>query len=82
MSADTGEADMNLIKMVAIVLMVAGALGLIYGGFSYTKDTTAVKLGPLELSVKEKEQVNIPLWAGIAAIAAGGVLLLTAGRRD
>jgi L-asparagine transporter-like permease len=81
MSADTGEADMNLIKMVAIVLMVAGALGLIYGGFSYTKDTTAVKLGPLELSVKEKEQVNIPLWAGIAAIAAGGFLLLTAGRR-
>ncbi len=72
---------MNLIKMVAIVLMVAGALGLIYGGFSYTKDTTAVKLGPLELSVKEKEQVNIPLWAGIAAIAAGGFLLLTAGRR-
>ena len=55
---------------------------MIYGGFSYTKDTTAVKLGPLELSVKEKEQVNIPLWAGIAAIAAGGVLLLTAGRRD
>ncbi len=72
---------MNSIKMVAIVLMVAGALGLIYGGFSYTKDTTAVKLGPLELSVKEKEQVNIPLWAGIAAIAAGGFLLLTAGRR-
>ena len=73
---------MNSIRMVAVALVVAGALGLIYGGFSYTKDTTAVKLGPLELSVKEKEQVNIPLWAGIAAIAAGGVLLLTAGRRD
>jgi hypothetical protein len=82
MSGEIGEADMNSIRMVAIVLMVAGALGLIYGGFSYTKDTTAVKLGPLELSVKEKEQVNIPLWAGIAAIVAGGVLLLTAGRRD
>jgi len=81
MSGEIGEADMNSIRMVAIVLMVAGALGLIYGGFSYTKDTTAVKLGPLELSVKEKEQVNIPLWAGIAAIAAGGFLLLTAGRR-
>lgn len=72
---------MNSIRILAIVLLVAGTLGLVYGGFSYTKDTTAVKLGPLELSVKEKEQVNIPLWAGIAAIAAGGVLLLTAGRR-
>jgi Na+/H+ antiporter NhaC len=82
MSGNTGEADMNSIKMVAIVLLVAGALGLIYGGFSYTKDTTAVKLGPLELSVKEKEQVNIPLWAGIAAMVAGGALLLTAGKRS
>jgi TRAP-type C4-dicarboxylate transport system permease small subunit len=82
MSGNTGEADMNSIKMVAVVLLVAGALGLIYGGFSYTKDTTAVKLGPLELSVKEKEQVNIPLWAGIAAMVAGGALLLTAGKRS
>jgi hypothetical protein len=73
---------MNSIRMVAIALVVAGALGLIYGGFSYTKDTTAVKLGPLELSVKEKEQVNIPLWAGVAAIVAGGALLLTAGKRS
>lgn len=73
---------MNSIRILAIVLLVAGTLGLVYGGFSYTKDTTAVKLGPLELSVKEKEQVNIPLWAGIAAVVAGGVLLLTAGKRS
>jgi hypothetical protein len=66
---------MNPIKLVAVVLLVAGVLALVYGGFSYTKDTTAVKLGPLELSVKQKESVNIPIWAGVGAIVAGGLLL-------
>ena len=66
---------MNATKIIGLVLIVAGALGLAYGGFSYTKDTTAVKLGPIELSVKEKETVNVPLWAGVAAIVVGGVLL-------
>lgn len=72
---------MNAVKLVAIVLIVAGALGLAYGGFSYTKDTTAVKVGSLELSVKEQKQVNIPLWAGIGAIVAGGLLLLSTSKR-
>ena len=71
---------MNAIKLVAIALIVAGALGLAYGGFSYTKDTTAVKLGSVELSVKEKETVNVPIWAGIAAIFAGGLLLVFGGK--
>ncbi|AZZ44656.1 hypothetical protein CXF92_22535 [Pseudomonas sp. Choline-3u-10] len=71
---------MNAIKLVAVALIVVGALGLAYGGFSYTKDTTAVKLGPIELSVQEKETVNIPLWAGIGAILAGGLLLVVGGR--
>lgn len=66
---------MNPIKMIAVILIVGGILGLTYGGFSYTKDTTAIKLGPVEFSVKEKETVNVPLWAGIAAIVAGVVLL-------
>ena len=66
---------MSTIKIVAIVLIVAGILGLVYGGFSYTKDRQAVKLGPLELSVKEKKRVNVPVWAGVAAIVAGGLLL-------
>lgn len=66
---------MNITRIIGIMLIVAGALALVYGGFSYTKDTTAVKLGPIELSVKEKETVNVPIWAGIAAIAAGGLLL-------
>lgn len=72
---------MNTTKLIGIVLLIAGTLGLVYGGFSYTKDTTAVKLGPLELSVKEKETVNVPIWAGIAAIAVGGLLLVFGGKR-
>ena len=71
---------MNSLKLVAIALIIGGALGLAYGSFSYTKDTTAVKLGPLELSVKEKETVNMPVWAGIAAIVAGGLLLVLGGK--
>lgn len=72
---------MNATKIVAIALIVAGVLGLLYGGFSYTKDTTEVKLGPLELSVKEKQTVNIPMWAGIGAIAVGGLLLVLGGTK-
>ncbi|MGZ5119091.1 MAG: hypothetical protein ACXWIH_24035 [Burkholderiales bacterium] len=72
---------MNAIKIVAIALIVAGVLGLAYGGFSYTKDTTAVKLGPIELSVKEKETVNVPVWAGIGAIVVGGVLLIFGSKK-
>lgn len=75
-----GGRTLNAIKLVAIALIVAGALGLAYGGFSYTKDTTAVKLGSVELSVKEKETVNVPIWAGIAAIVAGGLLLVFSGK--
>lgn len=72
---------MNPVKLAAIVLLVAGLLALVYGGFSYTKDTTAVKLGPIEMTVKEKKTVNVPMWAGIGAIVLGGVLLATGGKR-
>ncbi len=72
---------MNASKLVAILLLVAGTLGLVYGGFSYTKDTTVVKLGPLEVSAKEKETVNFPLWASIGAIVAGGVLLVVGSKK-
>lgn len=67
---------MNAVKLVAIVLIVAGILGLVYGTFSYTKETHDVKLGPLELSVKDKQTVNVPAWAGVGALVAGGLLLL------
>jgi hypothetical protein len=72
---------MNPIKTVAIVLIVAGVLGLLYGGFSYTKETHDLKIGPIELSVKEKQEVNIPVWAGIGAIVVGGLLLVFGGRK-
>jgi TRAP-type C4-dicarboxylate transport system permease small subunit len=68
-------------KILAIVLIVAGVLGLAYGSFSYTKETHEVKLGPLDLSVKEKQTVNVPMWAGVGAIVLGGVLLVGVGRR-
>jgi hypothetical protein len=67
-------------KIAAIALIVAGLLGLIYGSFSYTRDKTAIKLGSLELSVKEKETVNVPVWAGVGAIVVGGLLLAFAGK--
>ncbi len=73
---------MNSIKMIAVALMVAGVLALAYGGFTYTKDTTAVKLGSLELSVKENKSVNIPVWAGVAAVVAGGLMLLMGSRKS
>jgi TRAP-type C4-dicarboxylate transport system permease small subunit len=66
---------MGSIKIAGIVLIVAGLLGLAYGGFTYTKDTHDTKIGPLELSVKDKEHVNIPVWAGVAAVVAGGLLI-------
>lgn len=72
---------MTPIRIAAIALIVAGALGLAYGGFSYTKETTQVKLGPIELSVKEKQEVNVPMWLGIGAIVAGGLLLAFAGKK-
>ena len=71
---------MNAVKVFAIVLIIAGALGLVYQQFSFTKETHQAKIGPLELSVKEKETVNVPLWASLGAIGVGVVLLVT-GRK-
>jgi multidrug transporter EmrE-like cation transporter len=73
---------MNPIRTVAIVLIVAGIIGLALGSFSYTKDTHSAKLGPIELSMKEKQTVNIPVWAGIGAIVVGGLLLLFGNRKS
>ena len=72
---------MNTTQIVAIVLIIAGALSLAYGQFSFTKETHQAKIGPLELSVKEKETVNVPVWLGGGAIALGVVLLVAGGRR-
>lgn len=63
-------------RMMAIVLLLAGVLGLVYGGFSYTRETHEAKVGPLEVSISEKQRVNVPMWAGVALVVAGGGLLL------
>ncbi|MBS3954289.1 MAG: hypothetical protein KGZ88_15180 [Methylomicrobium sp.] len=69
---------MSVIKMLALVLVAAGLLGLVYGSFSYTRETQEAKLGPFELTVKDTEKVNIPVWAGVGAIVVGvGLMLLT-----
>ena len=73
---------MNAVKMAAIALIVAGALGLVYGGFSYTKETHQADMGPIHMTMSERETVNVPMWAGIAAIAIGGGLLLMGGRKS
>jgi LPXTG-motif cell wall-anchored protein len=82
MEFSEGGDEMSAGKIVAIVLIVAGILGLVYGTFSYTKETHDVKLGPIELSVKEKQTVNVPVWAGVGAVVAGGGLLLFARKKS
>ena len=72
---------MGLVKIVAIALILGGAFGLLYGGFSYTKETQEAKIGPLELSVNETRRVNVPVWAGVASIVVGGGLLFFSGKK-
>jgi hypothetical protein len=72
---------MNGLKILAIALIALGAIGLIYGQFSYTKETHKAEVGSLELAVKDKETVNIPQWAGVLAIAGGAALLVMGSRR-
>jgi len=72
---------MNAIKGIAFALILAGILGLVYGGFSYTKETHEAKLGPIEFSVADKERVNVPLWASVGAILIGGALLVFGGNK-
>jgi hypothetical protein len=73
---------MNAVRIAAIVLIVAGVLGLAYGSFSYTKETHQAKLGPIELSVKEQQTVNVPVWAGVGAIVIGGLLLFFGSKKS
>jgi uncharacterized membrane protein len=68
-------------KILGIVLIVGGILALAYGGFTYTKETHEAKIGPLTLSVSDKERVNIPIWAGVGAIVIGGLLLVFGNKK-
>lgn len=71
---------MNSSKIVGIILIAAGALGLVYGGFSYTKETTGLKIGPMEIKVQEQKTVNVPMVLSAGAMALG-VFLLVLGRK-
>lgn len=68
-------------RIAAIVIVIAGVLALVYGGFSYTTKDTAAKIGPLELKIQKENQVNVPVWAGVAAIVVGGLLFVGTGRK-
>ena len=72
---------MNPIKLAALVLIVGGILALVVGSFSFTKATHDIKLGPIEMSVNEKQTVNMPVWAGIGAIVVGGLLLVFGNKK-
>lgn len=72
---------MNPVRIIAIVLIVGGVLGLVYGGFSYTRDTYEARLGPVEFSVADRERVNVPVWIGAGAVLLGGVLLLLSRKK-
>ena len=73
---------MNSVKGVAIILIGGGALALAYGGFSYTKETHEGNIGPISLTVKDKEHVNVPVWAGVAAIVIGAGFLLVPAKKS
>jgi hypothetical protein len=66
-------------RIIGIILIVAGVLGLVYQQFSFTRETAQAKIGPLELSVKERETVNVPLWASLGAIGVGVVVIVVGG---
>ncbi len=72
---------MNGLRGVAVALIIAGILGLSYGGFTYTQETHTADIGSLHLSVDEEQRVNIPIWLGIGALVLGGALLLV-GRKS
>jgi hypothetical protein len=68
-------------RLIGAALLVLGILACVYGGFWYTKDETKAEIGPIKVKVEEKERVNVPLWAGVASIVAGALILTTSGKR-
>ena len=72
---------MNPVKILGIVLIVGGILALVYGGFTYTKETHQAKIGPLVVSVADKETVNVPIWVGVGAVVIGGLILVLGSKK-
>ncbi len=73
---------MNALRLGGILLIVAGTLGLVYGGFSYQRDTQHASVGPMEFAISEQRTVNVPVWAGVGAIVVGVVLLVARKKRE
>jgi hypothetical protein len=69
-------------KAIGLVVIVLGVLGLVYGGFTYTKKTDKASIGPIQIAVKDQEHVNIPLWAGVGAIVIGAGLIAVGGKNS
>jgi hypothetical protein len=72
---------MNVLRLTGIVLIVIGLASFFTSGFSFTKDTTTAKIGPLELTVQEKKAVNIPTWLSLGAVALGALVLVAGFRK-
>jgi uncharacterized membrane protein len=72
---------MNAMKILGMVLIAGGIVALVYGGFTYTKETHEAKIGPITLSVSEKEQVNVPIWVGVGAVVIGGLILVFGSKK-
>lgn len=68
-------------RLLALALLVLGVLAVVYGGFWYTKGETKAEIGPVQVKVEERTRVNVPLWAGVAGIGLGALLLATSGKR-
>ncbi|MCS3904126.1 drug/metabolite transporter (DMT)-like permease [Methylohalomonas lacus] len=72
---------MNILRVIGVLLIIAGAVGLAYGQFSYTEETHNADLGPIEFQVEDKETINVPTWAGLGAVGLGVILLVVPGRK-
>lgn len=73
---------MKTVKIVGVVLIVAGILGAVFGGFSYTKKTQEIKMGPMEMTVKDRQTIDIPMWASISVMVLGGALLFLGSKKN
>ena len=72
---------MGTVRIVGVVLIVAGVLGLALGGFTFTNESEKARIGPLKLTVQEKQEVNVPAWASLGIAALGIVLVVVGGKR-
>ena len=72
---------MGVKRLVGVVLIVVGILGVVYGGFTYTSKEKAAEIGPVEIQVEKENKVNVPMWAGVVVLVAGVVLVSTGGKR-